>query len=279
MKIQHILALLMLLFSCTGKETNSDQREDEITKPSIVVPEFQSIIDSAGVSGAILIYDLAANTYFSNDFKWANKGHLPASTFKIPNSIIALETGVVENDGTLFEWDGEERRMEIWEQDLVFSEAFHFSCVPCYQEVARKIGVDKMTSFLDTLNYGTMQVDSTNIDMFWLEGASRITQFQQIDFLKRLYQSELPISERTERIMKRMMVIEANELYKLSGKTGWSISNGKDNGWFVGLVEAQGNAYFFAANLEPQPQFDMAGFAEVRKTVTMQALKEMGIID
>lgn len=279
MKIQHILALLMLLFSCTGKETNSDQREDEITKPSIVVPEFQSIIDSAGVSGAILIYDLAANTYFSNDFKWANKGHLPASTFKIPNSIIALETGVVENDGTLFEWDGEERRMEIWEQDLVFSEAFHFSCVPCYQEVARKIGVDKMTSFLDTLNYGTMQVDSTNIDMFWLEGASRITQFQQIDFLKRLYQSELPISERTERIMKRMMVIEANELYKLSGKTGWSISNGKDNGWFVGLVEAQGNAYFFAANLEPQPQFDMARFAEVRKTVTMQALKEMGIID
>ncbi|GAA5028377.1 beta-lactamase [Marivirga lumbricoides] len=279
MKIPHITALLLLLFSCGKNENKTDKKNDKVAVAEIVIPEFQSIIDSAAVQGAILIYNKATNTYYSNDFRWANKGHLPASTFKIANSIIALETGIVENDSTLFEWGGEERAMESWEQDLVFREAFHFSCVPCYQEVAREIGVEKMNFYLDTLNYGNMQVDSTNIDTFWLEGASHITQFQQIDFLKRLYQTELPISERTEKIIKKMMVIEANDQFQLSGKTGWSNSNGHNNGWFVGYLESNNNTYFFATNLEPQPQFDMSGFAEIRKELTMQAFKQMDIID
>ncbi len=279
MKTLQNLLLLMLLFSCIGKESSSVQKEKESPQREVEIAEFQAILDSVAVNGAILIYDLATDTYYSNDFTWASKGHLPASTFKIPNSIIALETGVVENDSTLFEWDGEERNMENWEQDLIFRDAFHFSCVPCYQEVARKIGVNNMTSFLDTLDYETMQVDSSNIDMFWLEGASRISQLQQIDFLKRLYQSELPISDRTEKIMRRMMVMEEKELYKVSGKTGWSNSIGNHNGWFVGYMETQNNTFFFATNLEPQPQFDMAGFAEIRKTVTMNAFEQMGLID
>ncbi|MBK6266349.1 class D beta-lactamase [Marivirga sp. S37H4] len=279
MKILYILPLLILFFACTGKETSSDKQNDKTIEREIVVTEFQAIMDSAEVEGAILIYDLEADIYYSNDFKWANKGQLPASTFKITNSIIALETGTVENDSTLFKWDGEDRRMKNWEQDLILRDAFHFSCVPCYQEVARKIGVEKMITYLDTLEYGNMQIDSKNIDLFWLQGASRITQFEQIDFIKRFYQSKLPISERTEMIMKRMMVVEVNDHYKLSGKTGWSSSNGINNGWFVGYVEAQNNTYFFATNVEPQAQFDMAGFPEIRKEVTMKAFEQMEIID
>ena len=91
------------------------------------------------------------DVYYSNDFKWANAGRLPASTFKIPNSIIALETGVVENDSTLFEWDGIERSIKNWNQDLLFREAFHFSCVPCYQKVAREISEKRMNVYLNKL--------------------------------------------------------------------------------------------------------------------------------
>ncbi|MEE9364758.1 MAG: class D beta-lactamase [Cellulophaga sp.] len=279
MKTIHFLSILMLFFSCTGKKTTPIRKAKKVSEQEVVVPEFQTIIDSADVKGSILIYDLKDDKYYSNNFQWAKKGNLPASTFKITNSIIALETGVIESDSTLFEWNGEKRSLKNWEQDLIFKEAFHFSCVPCYQEVARKIGAIRMTEYLNKLEYGNMKVNSTNIDLFWLGGESRINQFQQIDFLKRFHQSELLISKRTETIMKRMMVIEENEQYKLSGKTGWSIRNGNNNGWFVGFIELQNKTYFFATNVEPNDRFDMNMFPMIRRNVTYKAFQHMGIKD
>ncbi len=278
MKIIYIIPILIVLFSCTSKKTDSNIKEIKVVEREIIVPEFQTIIDSAYVNGAILIYDFDDNKYYSNNFEWTKKGKLPASTFKIPNSIIAIETGVIENDSTLLKWNGEKRRLRNWEQDLVFRDAFHFSCVPCYQEIARKIGVKKMNEYLNKLEYGNMKVDSTNIDMFWLEGESKVTQFQQIDFLKRFYQSNLQISERTELIMKRMMIIEDNDDYKLSGKTGWSISNENNNGWFVGYVDTKNKVYFFATNVEPKEQFSMKNFSKIRKKITYKALKQLELI-
>ncbi|WP_378172114.1 class D beta-lactamase [Aquimarina sp. SS2-1] len=278
MKVIYIVLVLILLYSCNGKKPDSNKKEDKVAEREIVVPEFHKIIDSANVKGSIVIYDVKDATYYSNDFQWAKKGKLPASTFKITNSIIALETGIVESDTALFKWNGEKRMLKNWEQDLMFRDAFHFSCVPCYQEVARKIGVKNMTQYLKKLKYGNMKVDSTNIDLFWLEGESRISQFQQIGFLKRFYNSELQISKRTERIMKRMMVIETNNEYKLSGKTGWSIRNGNNNGWFVGYIENQYYTYFFATNIEPNRQFEMDMFPMIRKEITMQAFEQMKTI-
>jgi beta-lactamase class D len=278
MKKIYILSIIILVFSCTNKKTNSDNNQSPEIEREIVVSEFQTLIDSSDVKGSILIYDLKDDKYYSNNFNWAKKGNLPASTYKITNSIIALETGVVQSDSTLFKWNGEERRLKIWEQDLIFKDAFHYSCVPCYQEVARKIGVNRMNKYLDKFDYGKMKVDSTNIDLFWLEGESQINQYQQIEFLKRFYNSELPISQRTETIMKRMIVIEEDETYKLSGKTGWSIRDGNNNGWFVGFVEIKENTYFFATNIEPNQRFNMDMFPMIRKELTFKALKQLNII-
>lgn len=278
MKKIYILSIVILVFSCTNKKTNSDNNQSPEIEREIVVSEFQTLIDSSDVKGSILIYDLKDDKYYSNNFNWAKKGNLPASTYKITNSIIALETGVVQSDSTLFKWNGEERRLKIWEQDLIFKDAFHYSCVPCYQEVARKIGVNRMNKYLDKFDYGKMKVDSTNIDLFWLEGESQINQYQQIEFLKRFYNSELPISQRTETIMKRMIVIEEDETYKLSGKTGWSIRDGNNNGWFVGFVEIKENTYFFATNIEPNQRFNMDMFPMIRKELTFKALKQLNII-
>jgi beta-lactamase class D len=279
MKKIHILLIILLVFSCTNKKTEFEKNPNIEIEHELVVPEFQTFIDSADVKGSILIYDLKDDEYYSNNFNWVKKGNLPASTFKIPNSIIALETGVVENDSTLFKWNGDERGLKAWEQDMILKEAFHYSCVPCYQEVARKIGAKQMNEYLDKLDYGKMNVDTSNIDRFWLEGESQINQYQQIEFLKRFYNSELPISQRTEAIMKRLIAIEENETYKLSGKTGWSIRNGNNNGWFVGFVEKKETTYFFATNIEPNQKFNMDLFPMIRKELTFKALEQMEIME
>jgi beta-lactamase class D len=276
-----LILSLFLLFACSQKpiENSVEQQPTGAEDNKIVKVELQTILDSAHVSGSILIYNQKDDEYYSNDFEWAQKGFLPASTFKICNSIIALETGVVENDSTLFKWNGEERRLDIWEQDLVFRDAFHFSCVPCYQDIARKIGVKRMNEYLKKLEYGQMIVDSGSIDIFWLEGESKITQYQQIDFLKRIYNKELPISDRTFTIMKRLMLLAEKEEFKISGKTGWSIRNGNNNGWFIGYLEKGSEVYFFATNITPDQEFDLSLFPVIRKDISMKALQLLKIIE
>jgi beta-lactamase class D len=265
-----ILALLSVL-SCHDQAGRKGNMESVRVK----VPVFQAILDSAEVSGAILVFDPAENTYYSNDFDWCATGHLPASTFKIPNTIIALETGVMASDSAVIKWDGEKRRLKEWERDLTLRDAFHVSCVPCYQVIARSIGVERMNDYLSRFEYGLMVVDSASIDRFWLEGDSKISQFEQIGFLLRFYNSGLPISKVTESTMKRLMVIEESDTLKLSGKTGWSIRNGNNNGWFVGYAGKGEKVFFFATNINPNVGFNMDLFPLIRKEITLKALETL----
>ncbi len=283
MRIIYLLSITLFLISCSETEPKQEinqEAETEVTIEKVVVNEFQQLIDTADVLGSVLVYDPQKEIYYSNNFEWTEIGKLPASTFKIPNSIIALETGVVENDSTMFLWDGEKRKLPRWEQDLIFKEAFHLSCVPCYQDIARQIGVERMNEYLSKLEYGEMDVDSNNIDLFWLMGNSKVNQMQQIDFLKRLYNSELNISENTETIIKRLMIIDNDEKasYTLRGKTGWSLRDGNNNGWFVGCVEVDNKVFYFATNVEPNTEFDMNMFPIIRTNITMEALKVLEII-
>lgn len=271
-KIYSILCVIFLFISSNGV-CQSNQKSKEIIKP-----EFELILDKLGVKGSILIYDIKSNTYYSNNFSWAKMGVIPASTFKIPNSIIGLETGVVDNDTTIFKWDGKKRRFSKWEVDLTLKKAFEVSCVPCYQEIARKVGVKRMKSYLQKLNYPGMVFDSSTIDNFWLQGKSKISQMQQIDFLKRFYSSQLAISKNTEKIMKDIMIIDKNENYVLSGKTGWGTRNEMDNGWLVGYLEIKKAVYFFATNVEMK-NATMDNFPAIRFNSTLNAFKELKLID
>lgn len=275
MKLYLLIFLILSISSCRQQhKTNLSKSEEN----KIIKSEFQTIIDSANVNGAILIYDLHRNNFYSNDFNWTKQGKLPASTFKIANTIIGLETGVLKNDSTIFKWDGQEKWLDLWEQDLILRDAFQYSCVPCYQQVATKIGPQRMNEYVKKIEYGGLKIDSTNISNFWLEGESRINQMQQIDFLKRFYSGQLPISVRTQKIVKQIMVIDT-ENYTLSGKTGLSISNEQYNGWFVGYIEVRDNVYFFATNLEPtNNNIGLSDFIQTRKEVTLAALKALQVI-
>lgn len=290
MKYQNFLLLITTLLlgisfsSCdsTTAETNqqsvSQEEIQEVLIKENLVEVFQNIVDSNQVIGSILIYDAQKNEYFSNDFERAETGFLPASTFKVPNSMIGLETGILEGENHLFKWDGEPRRMNIWEKDLTLAEAYKASCVPCYQEIARKVGTKRMNEHLKKFEYGNMEIADSMIDIFWLEGEFKISQKQQIDFLKRFYNESLSITEKTYATMRKIMIIDENEEYTLSGKTGWAIRNGNNIGWFIGFVEKDDKVYYMATNVMPLDQENTNDFARIRLRIGLDALEQLSIL-
>jgi len=212
-------------------------------------------------SGKFTIYNLA---------RYRDSAYLPASTFKIVNSLIGLQTGVITNDSMVIKWDGRVREFPAWNKDLSMYEAFRVSAVPYYQEVARRIGKDTMQQWLDTLSYGTKKI-TTAIDTFWLDHSLKITPDEELGLVKKLYFNQLPFHKRNQEIVKKAMLFEDKPEYSLSYKTGW----GRDSnhqihiGWVVGWIEENNHPYFFVLNLESADKsFDML-------TVRMKMLKDI----
>ena len=172
----------------------------------------------------------------------------PCSTFKIVNSLIALETGVVSEPDEKFAWDGVRRAIPEWNRDQTLASAFRYSVVPVYQEIARKIGPKTMQAYLDKIGYGN-RVIAGGIDQFWLNNSLKISPREQIDLLAHLTQNKLPLQAQTQHIVREMMRLEQTPLGTLYGKTGGT-SEPIPLGWFVGfVVSPTGETRLFAANV------------------------------
>jgi beta-lactamase class D len=237
--------------------------------------DFKKYFEEYGVTGSFVMYDLNNDKYTYHDSARCYKGFIPASTFKIPNSIIGLETGVIEDENFVIPWDGIKRR-EPWDKDLSLKEAIKVSSVPYYQELARRVGEVRMKEMLEKLNYGNKDI-TAGIDKFWLEGNFRISQMEQIDFLKRMRSGELPVSKRAVDIVEKMIILDVTSEQVLRGKTGWGDQNGKNIGWLVGWVEKGGNVYFYATNIESEKETDT--FVQARREITEKILSELGALN
>ncbi len=203
-----------------------------------------------GFSGAFVLYDRNKESYIRYNPEQCAERFLPASTFKIINSLIGLETGVIPDENFVIKWDGTRYETSTWNQDHTLKTAFQNSVVWYYQELARRVGKDRMQQYVDAVGYGNKDIGG-KIDSFWLDGALRISADEQIELLKRLYRDDLPFSQRSMKIIKEIMVLESTDNYRLSGKTGsvWRVGMNR-SGWLVGYVEEKDNVYFFATNIE-----------------------------
>lgn len=202
----------------------------------------------ADTDGTFVLYDLKRDVYQACNISRAEQRFSPASTFKIPNSLIALQTGVVKNERQVFKWDGVQRANEDWNRDHDLRSAFRYSVVPVYQQIARKIGAARMRRYVHLFAYGNEDTAS-GIDRFWLDGALKISALEQVRFLRRLYRNQLPVSAQASRIVKSIMVVEKDRTYVLRAKTGWAEGN-PQIGWWVGWIERGSDVYFFALNLD-----------------------------
>lgn len=255
----------LLLFPFLALFLSCDSKSGEATHNSDYKSAFDSILTNYDMQGSILIYDPQQKDYHSNDFEWAQRGFLPASTFKIPNAIIALETAVMKSDTSTI-------------NAMPLREAFQTSCVPCFQEIARRVGTAQMKTYLNKLHYGDMDVTSENTDSFWLKGKSHISSFEQIDFLTRFITKKLPILNSTRESMLKILTIEESKAYKLSGKTGLYAQENEHNGWFVGFLQKENKTYYFALNAIPKESSAVEEFIDNRKPAIYDALKAMKLL-
>jgi beta-lactamase class D len=231
--------------------------------------DLKQYFDKYKATGTFALFDNAQGQFTIYDSANYRKRFTPASTFKIVNSLIGLETGKIFDEKMIIKWDGVTREREELNKDMTMEEAFKISAVPYYQEVARRIGRDTMQHWLDTLSYGTKNI-GTAIDSFWLNGSILISPDEQLGLVKRLYFDQLPFQKRTQQIVRKVMLFEDNSLYKLSYKTGWGFDEQKNNiGWVVGWIEENRHPYFFVLLVKsPDANYDM-------RTNRMNLLKDI----
>lgn len=234
----------------------------------------QTLFEKYQVEGTLLIESLDGKERYVYNEARAKTPLLPASTFKIPNTLIALQEGVV-GENSIIIWDGVERSIKAWNQDQNLSLAFKSSCVWCYQKFARAIGLEKYDAYLRKLHYGNAKTGE-DVERFWLDGALRISAYEQIAFLKKLYQDELPFAQTHLDTLKAIMVDEQTTTYTLRAKTGWAVPKGAEHhGWYVGYVKGSKGVYVFATNLLT-PSSEVL---PLRKSLTLEALKLKGILE
>ena len=270
-----LLPFSFYLVSCSSNNVTQD---DSLKK----------YFDSAGVTGCFGLFDNGQGQFtIYNLAAFKDSAYLPASTFKIVNSLIGIETGRISNENMVIKWDGITRFYAPgdtafdWNKDLTMKQAFKASAVPYYQEVARRIGKDTMQHWLDTLGYGQRYEKfkiSDNIDRFWLDNSLKVTADEELGLVKRLYFEQLPFFKSTQQTVRNVMLQEENANYKLSYKTGTGFrENGDPVGWIVGWIEENRHPYFFVLQvLSTNPAFDMK---PARMAILKSILRQMGFFE
>ncbi|MFT4095333.1 MAG: penicillin-binding transpeptidase domain-containing protein [Niabella sp.] len=263
------LVTVMVLTSCTPNNVKEDSR-------------LEKYFSENRLNGCFALYNNGTGAFSVYNLKrYRDSTYLPASTFKIINSLIGLQTGVISSDSMSIPWDGIKRRAE-WDKDLTMYAAFRISAVPYYQEVARRIGKDTMQLWLDSLKYGAGKDKKpykiSKIDTFWLDNSLKITPDQNLGVVKQLYFDELPFFKIYQEKVKHAMLFENNANYRLAYKTGWGTTEkGHTLGWIVGWVEENKHPYFFVLNVEsPDPDYDLT---TVRLKMLKEILKEYGFFE
>ncbi len=230
-----------------------------------------------GVVGCFMLYDASRDTTVRVNAHRCAQRFIPASTFKIFNSLVALQTEAIPDEYTPIPWDSVIRSNPNWNTDMNLRDAFRLSCVPCYQTLARRVGSDRMKEWIAREGYGNGEIGG-GIDRFWLSGDLRISAEEQIDFLRRLHDGRLDFSSRSMIIVRDIMLMDITEDYVVRGKTGWAtdVDGDRHIGWVVGWVEKGEKVTYFALNLSSQDEdIDMA---QLRNRLLYGYLVEFGVV-
>lgn len=267
--MKKIILLLVTVLLFTGMHSGSDAKAS-----GIIQQDYSKYF--AGYTGTFVLYDRSNDQYTIYNQQQSDKRLSPCSTFKIYNALIGLESGILDREDvyTLFKWNGTQYPFPHWNKDQTLASAISGSVVWYFQELASRVGSDRMQYYLDSLPYGNCDILG-GITRFWLRSSLRISAKEQVDLLNRLYSGDIPFSQDNINVVKKDIVLANEDGVIFSGKTGSGYENGKwILGWFVGCVEKDGKSYFFATNIEAN---DNASGGKARE-ITTTILQDMGLL-
>lgn len=225
--------------------------------------------EQKAVNGTLVIVDKRegrAGRFVVNPER-ANQRLSPASTFKVPHALFALDAGAVDDEFEVFPWDGTERDVPPWNQDQTLRSALRYSTVWVFQRLANQIGREREQAYLSEIGYGNARVGD-DVETFWLDGSLRVSAVEQVEFLERLYDMALPFTETDQRLVKDIMINQADGDWILRAKSGWD----GQVGWWVGWVERPSGPVFFALNLDtPERLADLPK----REAITRAVLRRL----
>ncbi|WP_026180104.1 class D beta-lactamase [Hahella ganghwensis] len=256
--MKHILIFFLVLMSLNVSADDWEENAD-----------IGKLFKAASVNGTFVLFDVKQQQYTGYNRERAVTPFIPASTFKIPNTLIGLSIGSVENVDEILPYGGQPQPMDIWEKDMSLRDAIPISNVPIYQELARRTGLERMQANVRKLDYGNADIGEV-VDRFWLDGPLRISALEQTSFLARLAQGELPFPVQAQADTREIVQLEQDLDWTLYAKTGW----GNDIGWWVGWVTKGDRVYSFALNI------DMYSAAEANKRIVLgkASLQGLGIL-
>jgi beta-lactamase class D len=235
--------------------------------------EWGHFFTDEGVNGTIVVIDERKNAFGVYEKERAQTRYSPASTFKIPHALFALDAGIIRDEFLTIPWDGTKRHFDSWNKDQTLRSSMRNSVVWVYQKIARTIGEKSEKNYLDKINYGNAELSSSD-DAFWLDGSLIISAFEQVSFLQRLYKNELPFPIEHQRLVKDVMIVEAGTDWILRAKTGTFIRSKPALGWYVGWVEWPEGTVFFALNIDMPKEEDYPKRVNITRTIlrSIQAL-------
>lgn len=262
-----LLMIILLLESLTGKS------QVDFSKP----------FRDCRLQGSCTIFDDQNQKWIYSDSIDAQIPSLPASTFKIVNLLIALETGVIQNENEVIRWPGKTDttrygyRPEIY-HDMTVKEAFEVSAVWVFLDLAGKIGRERYAKYLKMYHYGNGDLSEKDPD-FWNLGALAISPRNQIEFLINLCNGQLPCQAKNREIVKKVMLTEKQAHYQIHAKTGWTREGGIDSGWWVGYVEREARVWYFATRVSKPRSTVNPAFSACRKEITRSILRQLKAIE
>lgn len=226
-----------------------------------------------GYEGTFIVKDLDDQKSFEYHKSLLDQKVAPCSTFKITNSLIALDCGAIKKDDSKMKWDGTKHSIETWNQDQDLQSAVTNSCVWYFQNIAKKIGRKRMESYLKKLQYGNQDC-SGELTTFWLGDGNTLTinANQQVEFLSKLFEDKLPVSKKAMSETRELIKLKEVNGSTLFGKTG--TYRNSVTGWFVGAVKKKERTFIFATKISAK---ENASGPNARK-ITESVLTEIGLL-
>jgi len=241
---------------------------------TVARPDWRKFFEAKGLRGTFVLLEPAKDRYLVLDEPRARTRYLPASTFKIANALIGLEIGSITDEREVFHWDGRPKPIPAWERDHALATGMRESVIWMFQEIARRTGKERMREWVDRLEYGNRDIKG-GIDLFWLQGALRVSAMEQVDFLRRLSEGELPMTQRSQRLVREALLVEKTPSYRLYAKTGSAGPGSNAIAWWVGWIERKGRpTAHFALNLAPTSRTRFEDRFEIARAI----LDEEGIL-